>query len=106
MRGARQPLGQAYDVLEAGFLRSNCKSNSPLNHIRIVCRTIVGALDVLQRVSDALNIAHVGDLDLGPRGLQPDAAAILSRHQGADRIAGLQQLGNDDAARPPTRAGD
>ena len=33
------------------------------------------------------------------------AADIFSVHHGADRIAGLQYFGNDDAARPPGRAG-
>src|SRR5258708_31552579 len=105
MRGARQPLGHADDLFEAGFLRSNCKSDRSLNHVRIEWRTIIGALDVPQGVEDALSIAHVGDNDLGPLRLQPRAAAILPVHHRADGIAGLQQFGNNDAACLPGRAG-
>jgi hypothetical protein len=50
----------------------------------------VDALDVLERVGHALDIAHVGDRNLSPLRFQPSAAAIFSMHHGADRIAGFQ----------------
>ncbi len=105
MRGARQPLGEAHDVFEPGFLGGDGERDRALNRVGIERRTIVGALDVLQRVGDALDITHVGDSDLSALRLQPPAAAIFSMHHSAHGIAGLQQFSNDGAACLPGRAG-
>jgi hypothetical protein len=69
MGGAGQPLGHADDVFKPRFLGGDRKGNCALNHVRIERRTIIGALHVLQRVGDALNIAHVGDCNFGPLSL-------------------------------------
>jgi len=106
MRRTHQPLGQADNVFEARFLRSDRECNRALNHVRFVRRTKIGALDVPQRVGDALDIAYVGDRNLGPLRLQPRAAAIFPVHQGADAIAGLQSFGSHDVAGLSGRAGD
>ncbi len=58
------------NVFEPGFLRCDRESDRALNHVRIERRTIIGALDVLQRVGNSLDIAHIGDGDLGPVRLQ------------------------------------
>ena len=57
MRRARQPLSEAHDVFEPGFLGGDGERDRALNHVGIKRRTIVGALNVLQRVGDALDIA-------------------------------------------------
>src|SRR5467141_3785115 len=59
MRGARQPLAQTNDLFEPRFLRGNHEGDRALNHVGIVRRTIIGALDALQCVGHALDIAHV-----------------------------------------------
>jgi hypothetical protein len=84
---------------EPGFLAGDGEGHRALNHVRIVRRTKIGTLDVLQRVGHTLHIAYVGDRNLGPLRLQVRAAAIFSVHQRADRVAGLQQFSNDNAAR-------
>ena len=105
MRRTRQPLGQADDVFEPRFRGCDREGDRSLDHVRIVRRTIIGAVNVLQRIGDALDVAHIGDRDFGPLRLQPRAAAIFSVHHGADGIAGFQQFGNDNAARFPGRSG-
>ncbi len=105
MRGARQPLGEANNVFEPGFLGGDGKGDRALNHVGLERRTIVGALNVCQRVGDALDITHVGDRDLSPLRLQPRTAAIFSMHHGAHGITGLQQFSNDHTAGLPGRAG-
>ena len=90
MRRARQPLGQADDVFEPGFLRCDRKGDRALNRVRIERRTKIGTLDVLQRAGHSLDIAHIGDRNLGPQRPQSSAAAIFPVHQGADRIIGFQ----------------
>src|SRR5579864_1718422 len=97
MRRARQPLGQADNMFEAGFLSGHRKGDRALDHVRIERWTKIGTLDVLQRLSHALDIAHVGDGELGPLRLQPCTPVIFPAHQGADGIATFQQLANDDA---------
>src|ERR1700759_3142402 len=105
MRWARQPLGQSHDVFEAGFLRSNREGNRSLNRIWIDRRTIIGALNVIQRVDYALDIAHLGDNDLHPLRFQAGASAIFSVPHRADRMARHQQFANHDATRLPGCAG-
>jgi len=70
-------------------LAAIAKATAPLDHVRVVRRTKIGPLDVLERVGQALNIAHVGDRNLGPLRLQPRTAAIFPVHHGSDGIAGL-----------------
>src|SRR5262249_48237427 len=77
MRRARQPLGQADDMFEPGFPSGDREGDRALNHVRIERRTIIGTLDVLQRLSHALGIAHVGNCDLGPLRLYSRAVAPL-----------------------------
>ena len=95
MRGTRQPLRQADDLLQSGLLGGDCESHCALNHVGIDGRAIIGALYVIQRTRDALDIAHFGDRNLRPLRLQPRAAAILSMHYCADGKACLQQFGKD-----------
>jgi hypothetical protein len=77
-------------MFESGFLGGDCEGDRALNHVRIERRTIIGSLDVFQRVGDPLDIAHVGDCELGAIRLEPRAAGVLSVHQGADGITGFQ----------------
>ena len=98
MRGARQPLAEADDVFEPGFLGRDHEGDRSLNHVGLERRAKIGALHVMQCVSNTLDIAKVCDGDLGPLCLQLRAAAIFPVHQGADWIAAFS---NSARTRPP-----
>jgi hypothetical protein len=100
-----QPLTQADNVFEAGFLRSRRECDRALKHVRTVGRAIMSALHVAQRDRHALGVVQVCDNDFGPLRLQPNAAGIFLGHQRAHGIARIKQFGNNDTACLPGRAG-
>lgn len=87
-----------YDVFELGFFSGSRERHRPLNHLRIKRRAIEGAPNVLECVSDALNIAHIGNRYFSSLGPKVRTAPIFSVHHSANRITGFQQLSSDDAA--------
>jgi hypothetical protein len=90
MRGACQPLRQADDVFEPGFLGGDREGGRALNHVWIDGRAIIRALDAIECIRNALDIAHLGDRDLDPLHFQSRATAVFPAHDGADRIACVQ----------------
>ncbi len=89
MRGARQPLRQAHNVLESGLPGGDRERNRALNHVGVEGRAVVGALHVLERLGDVVDVTHVSDRDLGALGFQSHGASIVSVHHGAHGIARL-----------------
>jgi len=99
MRGARQPLCQADDLFEAGFLRSNCTSNRPTESCtdRVADNNRrAGRPSACRRCAQHRSCRR--QRSSTPLRLQPRAAAVLPAHHRADGIAGLQQFGNNDDA--------
>lgn len=87
MRGAREPLRQTHNVFEPGLPGGDGERNRALNHVGVEGRAVVGALHVLERLGNVVDIAHVGDRDLGALRPQLCAASILSAHHRAHAIA-------------------
>ena len=86
MRGTCQPLRHTDDVFEMGFVGSDRETRRALNHVRIERWTIIGALNIVECVSNTLDIAHVGHCDLGPLQPQLRATAVFPMHHRADGI--------------------
>jgi len=77
MYRARQPLAQAYDCFQLGFLRGNREGRSALDHGGVVEGEVVGAPGSAHSGQQLIEVEHVGDHCFGPLAFQSRTAGVF-----------------------------
>jgi hypothetical protein len=80
-------LAQTDDVFEPRFRSCDREGDRALNHVRIVRWTIIGALNVLQRIGDALDVVISATAMSAPSTARCGASSLGAPWRGRDKPA-------------------